>query len=483
LEEDLYASHYLGLLRRNWAFVLVMTVLGGLIGVALILFVLPRQWRAATSVIFDTQSQSSIALPTNIPGIQSLATKFGLGQQGSTAATMAMAFGQSQTVRLEVIKRQDLVRQWKADGLYDAEERLKKATAINLTDQGTMVVFVNATGSPRGVLPRHDDDLEQRTLARDIANEYVDVIREKLGTLILTQSQRKASFLEERVAEAKDDLAATRRALKEKQVALQVVTPPTSAPPPEVGTLAALEKERVTAEAEAHSAEEQLAQLKSQLAKEELMVLSNVMSQRSGLADRLSGDVAEATAELAELRDKGYSDEAPECRTLLARIDALQRAYADEVEEGLRTQSQTMSANPVRANLLQQVATLEGARVAASAEEGALATAVAKVSARLQQLPGAMEQIGALVQELEVKTAIYGVVTNAYEMAKADAAQDSPQFTVLDEAIVPPRKMAPSGAKTCVALAFVGFVLGALAAPSWERRRRKPPAAPPADSA
>jgi len=34
-----------------------------------------------------------------------------------------------------------------------------------------------------------------------------------------------------------------------------------------------------------------------------------------------------------------------------------------------------------------------------------------------------------------------------------------------------------------VALAFVGFVLGALAAPSWERRRRKRGAAPPADAA
>jgi len=481
LEEDLYASHYLRLLRRNWAFVLAMTVLGGLVGVILILFVLPRQWRAGTSVIFDTQSQTSIPLPTNVPGIQSLATKFGLGQQGSTAANMAMAFGHSQTVRLEIIERLGLVRKWKAEGVFDADEKLRKATAINLTDQGTMVVYVSASGSPRGVLPRHDDDLEQRTLTRDVANAYVDVVREKLGTLILTQSQRKAKFLKERVAQAKEDLDSTRRALKEKQVELQVVTPPSSAPPPEVAALAALEKDRVTAEAEAHSASEELDQLKSQLAKEELMVLTNVLSQRSGVADRLSGDVAEATAELAELHDKGYSDETPECRNLLARIDSLERAYADEISGGLRTQSQTQSANPVRAALLQQAATLEGTRVGAEAQERVLAGAEAKINARLQQLPGAMEQIGALAQELEVKTAIYGVVTNAYEMAEADAAQEAPQFTVLDEAVIPPKKMAPSGSKTCLALAFVGFVLGALAAPSWERRRKRA-SAPSADA-
>jgi len=107
LEEDLYASQYFALLRRNWLFVLALTTLGGIIGVVLILFVLPRQWRAATSVIFETQSQG-LALPTTVPGMQSLASKFGLGQQASSAANMALAFGGSQTVRLEAIERLDL---------------------------------------------------------------------------------------------------------------------------------------------------------------------------------------------------------------------------------------------------------------------------------------------------------------------------------------------------------------------------------------
>jgi uncharacterized protein involved in exopolysaccharide biosynthesis len=64
-------------------------------------------------------------------------------------------------------------------------------------------------------------------------------------------------------------------------------------------------------------------------------------------------------------------------------------------------------------------------------------------------------------------------VTNAFEMAKIDAAQDAPQFTVLDEAIIPPRKLAPSGTKTCGGLAFAGLVIGALLAPAWGRRRRR----------
>lgn len=471
MEEDLYASHYLALLRRNWLFVLVLTVAGAIVGAILIVFVLPRQYRAATSVLFETQSQTGITIPTNVPGLQSLATKFGIGPQTSTAANMAMAFGTSQTVRLAVVERLGLVHKWDTAGIYDAEEKLKKLTSVNLTDKGTMVIFVTVSGSPRGLFPRPEDDLDERTLARDIANEYVRVIGEKLSTVLLTQSQRKAKFLEGRVAEAKRELDAARRALREKQAQLQVVTPLSSSPP-ELSTFAAYEKERVIAEAEAHSAREELKRLKSQLDDEELMIVSNVVSQRSAVADRLSGEIAEATAQLAELREKGYSDEAPECRTLLARIDALQRGYADEIEQGLRTQSQTMAANPVRSALLQQVATVEGQRVAAEVRARTLASEAAKVLGRLQELPGAMEQIGALTQELEVKSAIYGVVSNAYEMAKADAAQDAPQFTVLDEAVIPPRKIGPSGLKTCAALAIIGFVLGMLTAPAWEQRRR-----------
>jgi uncharacterized protein involved in exopolysaccharide biosynthesis len=474
LEEDLYASHYLSLLRSNWRFVLAMTVIGGLIAAVLILFVLPRQYRAATSVLFDTTNSTGLTLPTNVPGLQSIASKLGVGQPTSTASTMAMAFGTSLTVRLEVINRLGLVQKWQSAGIYDAEDTLRKLTSVDITDKGTMVIYVSASGSPRGILPTQNDDLEQRTLARDIANEYVKVIHEKLTTLVLTQSQRKAKFLEGRVLEARRDLDGARRALKEKQAELGVVVPfSASTLPPEISTLATYERELAMAQADEQSAKEELDQLKSQLSREEQMVLSNVVSQRSGIADRLSGDVAEAAADLAELHDKGYSDEAPECRTLLARIDSLQRAYSDEIDKGLREQSQTMAANPVRSALLQQVATLEGDRVAAGAKASAMNSEAGKMRARLAAMPGAQEQVSALMQEVSVKTAVYEVVTNAFEMAKIDAAQDAPQFTVLDEAIIPPRKLAPSGTKTCGGLAFAGFVIGALFAPAWGRRRRR----------
>jgi len=474
VEEDLYASHYVGLVRRNWGFVVGATALGGLLGVLLILFVLPRQYRAVSSVLFETSEQSNLTLPTSVPGLQSVATKLGLGQQASTAANMAMAFAASQTVRLEIIDRLGLVEKWEAPGVFDAEERLQQTVSAILTDKGTMVIMVEASGSPRGLLPGSTDDLAERTLARDIANAYVEVIHEKLNGLILTRSQRKAQFLEGRVTEARRDLDAARAALKEKQVALQVLTPPTGSPPPEVGALAAYESQRALAQADAHAAAEELARLRTRLDAEELMVVSTVMSQRSGSADRMRGDIAAAAAELAALHEKGYSDETPECKQLLARIESIERAYEDEVQAGLREQSETLTANPVRLDLLQAVAKLEGDRAGAEARAGALGAEAERVQARLRKMPGALEELGALSQDVEVKTAVYGVVTNAHEMAKVDAAEDAPRFTVLDEAVTPPRKIAPSGLRTCIALGFVGFVIGLLLAPSWERRRAAP---------
>jgi uncharacterized protein involved in exopolysaccharide biosynthesis len=163
LEEDLYVSHYAQLLRRNWLLVLAATVLGGLVGAILVLFVLPRQYRAQASVLFDSSTAvSNLNLPANIPGLSGIMQKLNLGAGGSGTSMMALAVGQSQTIRLEIVERLDLVKQFEALGKYDAEQRLKDMTSIHLTETGTMAVQVSISGTPRGLMPTPDDDLGPR---------------------------------------------------------------------------------------------------------------------------------------------------------------------------------------------------------------------------------------------------------------------------------------------------------------------------------
>ncbi len=472
MEEDLYLSHYVQLLRRNWAVVLSTTVLGGLIGAFLVLFVLQRQYRAATSVMFDPSSAgSSFALPANIPALGPVMQKLGLGAGGSGASMVALAVGESQTVRLQIVERFDLVRELEAFSKYDAEQRLGEMTSVQITDKGTMAIHVSISGTPRGVLPSPNDDLERRTLARDIANEYVRLIHDKLDTLTLTRGERKASYLKERVEEARQELDEVRQALAQVQGEVEYVAPVPSMPP-EITTLATYEKERVIAAAEESAAADELTELKRQLDAEELMVLSQVVNQRSSVADRLREEAARAQAELAALHDKGYTDEHPECRELLARIGTLEQTYSGEIDEGLRTQSETEAINPVRLELLTRVAQLEGALAAASASREAMEAEVGKLMSRISALPGAMERVAALQTELEVNAAVYEVVRNAYEMARVEAEEDAPEFTVLDEAIIPPKKIAPSGTRVCVTAAIAGFLLGLMIAPSRDRARR-----------
>jgi uncharacterized protein involved in exopolysaccharide biosynthesis len=473
LEEDLYVSHYVQLLRRNWIVVSAATLLGAIVGCILVLYVLPRQYRAVASVLFDPSSTtSSFPMPANMPAsLSPVLRQFGLGTAGSGASMMALAVGQSQTIRFEVVDRLDLVKQLEALGKFDAEQKLNDMTSMQLADTGTMAIHVSILGTPRGILPQRDDDLERRTLARDIANEYVSLIAAKLDSLTLTRSQRKADFLEERVAQAKQELDEAGEALAQVQGEVEYVAPIPSMPP-EINALATYEKERAILAADEAAAADELAELKSQLSQEELMVLSQVVSQRSTVADRLKEDVAEARAELAALHDRGYSDEHPECRDLLVRIKALEETYSQEIEEGLRTQSETMATNQVRSALLTRISALEGELAAASAGRSAMDTQVAMLRSRIAALPGAMERVAALQTELEVKATIYGVVNNAYEMARAEAEENAPKLTVLDEAIIPPKKIAPSGSRICVTAAIAGFLLGLMIAPSRDRARR-----------
>jgi uncharacterized protein involved in exopolysaccharide biosynthesis len=242
--------------------------------------------------------------------------------------------------------------------------------------------------------------------------------------------------------------------------------------PPEITTLATYEKERAIAEAEAAAAADELAELKKQLDKEELMVVSQVINQRSGVADRLREGVAQAQTELAALHDKGYSDQHPECRELLARIDMLEKNYNAEIDEGLRIQSETQAINPVRMELLTRAAQLEGALAAATATRESMDAELGTLKSRIAALPGAMERVAGLQTELEVKAAVYEVVTNAYEMASVEAEEMAPKFTVLDEAIVPPKKIGPSGTRVCVATVIAGMLLGVMIAPSRDRARQ-----------
>lgn len=472
LEEDLYVSHYAQLLRRNWLVVSAVTVLGGVVGCILVLFVLPRQYRAVASVLFYSSSGSNnLTLPAGMSNMAPFLRQFGLGTAGSGAPMLALAVGESQTMRFELVDRLDLIRRLEARNKYEAERRLHEMASIRLTDTGTMAIQVSISGTPRGIVPGRNSDLERRTLARDIANEYVSLMREKLDSLELTRSQRKAEFLKGRVAQARQELDEARQALAQVQGEVEYVAPVPSMPP-EVNTLATYEKERAIAAADEAEAANELAQLRSQLDDEELMVLSQVVSQRSSVADRLKEDMAEARAELAALHDRGYSDEHPDCRDLLVRIKTLEETYSQEIEQGLRAQSETMATNPVRSALLTRISALEGELAAASAGRAAMDAQISLLRSRIQALPGAMERVAALQTELEVKAAIYGVVTNAYEVARAEAEENAPVFRVLDEAIIPPRKFAPSGTRICLAAVIGGFFLGLMIAPRRDRARR-----------
>jgi uncharacterized protein involved in exopolysaccharide biosynthesis len=472
LEEDLYVSHYAQLLRRNWLVVLAATVLGGLVGAILVLFVLPRQYRAQASVLFESSTAASnLGLPTNIPGLSGIMQKLNLGAGGSTTSAMALAVGDSQTIRLEIVEALGLVKQFEAPGKYDAEQRLKDMTSIHLTETGTMAIQVSIAGTPRGLLPTPDDDLRPRTLARDIANEYVSRIAKMLDSLTLTRGERKAEFLKQRLEEAKEELDKAGEALAQAQSEVEYVAPVPSMPP-EINTLAAYEKERAIAAAEEAAAADELRELKQQLDAEELMILAQVVSQRSTVTDRLKEDVAEARAQLAALHDKGYGDQHPERRELQVRIKALEENIGEEIDEGLRTQSETMAQNPVRAALLTRVSQLQGELAAAEASRGAMEAEVGRLRARIEALPGAMERVAALQTELEVKARIYEVVTDAYEMARVEAEENAPHFQLLDEAIIPPRKIAPSGTRICLAAAIGGFLLGLMISPSRDRARR-----------
>jgi len=93
--------------------------------------------------------------------------------------------------------------------------------------------------------------------------------------------------------------------------------------------------------------------------------------------------------------------------------------------------------------------------------------------------PGAMNvpelrfQLEQLLRDQKIKETVFSLMTQRYEIAKADAARDTSQFQILDHPSLPTKKSRPVRRKIAMIGGLAGGAAGAIwiLAPIWWRRR------------
>jgi uncharacterized protein involved in exopolysaccharide biosynthesis len=130
---------------------------------------------------------------------------------------------QSRTVASELVKQFDLIRVYGVKKESQAEKALNAATTVSVDAKASIVVLDVTDKNPR--------------LAHDIANAYMEALRETNGRLALGQSSQRRLFFGEQLAKEKDDLENAEVDLKKTEEQSGLIAP-SGQTEVEIGTLA-----------------------------------------------------------------------------------------------------------------------------------------------------------------------------------------------------------------------------------------------------
>lgn len=154
----------------------------------------------AKTLILPTEEDSSGMMATMMSQMGGLASLAGGLAGGSSKAEVYVTMLRSETIKGPIVDRFNLM------DLYKSKHR---ATAYSALDACSTI----SVGKKDGIISILVDNPDPK-LAAAIANAYVDELGKSAMQLSMQGAGRNRSFLEERLAKAKGDLAAAENALK-----------------------------------------------------------------------------------------------------------------------------------------------------------------------------------------------------------------------------------------------------------------------------
>jgi tyrosine-protein kinase Etk/Wzc len=199
-------------IARRKRFILSATLICGLAGL-LISLILPKRYTAVATVL-PPQKSSSIGslLSSELGGLGGLAELAGAGQGFlKDPNNMYMAMFKSQTVADAMIRRFDLMQEYKSKYLTDGRRKFADRFQIAETSKGVIT-----GGSTDGLLHISVEDKDPERAAV-MANAWIDQFQKLSQTLAITEASQRRLFFERELNAAKNNLANAEEAMKRTQ--------------------------------------------------------------------------------------------------------------------------------------------------------------------------------------------------------------------------------------------------------------------------
>jgi uncharacterized protein involved in exopolysaccharide biosynthesis len=182
-------------LAEHWRLLAIAPLLAGLMGYGVAVLV-PPTFTARTSLLVPQPSQSvassALASLGSLSGIAGAATR--------TPGDQYVALMRSTTLSDRLIDRFGLINAYESKFRSDARKELSENVRIEL-------------GKKDGLIVVEVDDRDAKR-ASDIANRYIDELRQLTAVLALTEAQQRRAFFENHLRQSRANLADAQQALE-----------------------------------------------------------------------------------------------------------------------------------------------------------------------------------------------------------------------------------------------------------------------------
>jgi uncharacterized protein involved in exopolysaccharide biosynthesis len=184
-EDEISLLDLLLVISENIKLLIIGPILAGLIALGYAFTITPT-FTAKTTMLPPSGGSGGTAAAI-LDQLGPLAGAAGLGGGGG-ASSAIMAYLESDVLRDKVIAKFDLKKYYESEFQTQARASLKGATKITSDKKSNLIVIEVTDKSPK--------------LAADIANFYVDAVREIMGTVAVQNARTQRELLERQIEEA-----------------------------------------------------------------------------------------------------------------------------------------------------------------------------------------------------------------------------------------------------------------------------------------
>lgn len=227
--------------------------------------------------------------------------------------------------------------------------------------------------------------------------------------------------------------------------------------------LAAAEEELAAAETQVRSLEGQLRAVEDMLSKAEQTYVRETVSSSNPLISAMRDKIASLEIQRAGLL-KEYQPDTPEVQAIDDQIAKARETLQQELRREMISSGQTIAANPVRLDLIQQAGKLRAELEAQKARVLAIRPIVEKERLAVSELPSRERGIVALAREVANLERVYEELNSKYQEVSVAEQAKLASASLLEPARVPRKPIKPRPILNLFLAAIVGLTVGLMLA-------------------